>query len=841
MPHVPHMFSLPVFRGEVHWRQLRRLLRSTWPFVLVVALQLIVAALSLQLLATTRTIVSGESSWSKAQKDAVFYLDRYASQGDEDAYQQFRRALEIPLGDRLARLALDRTPVNEQQVREGLLRGGNHPADVDSAVWVMRLVWDTDWMRRAKALWRAADTHVDQLVNLSMEIRNARSTQTGGADALQIQAWQLEIGQIGAAISPLTKAFGEELGHNSRWATQLLLGVNMATAALLVGLILLSVHTMQSLRQRAEQDLHSERERVLATLAALGDGVITVDGQGLIVYVNPAAESLLGLRQEALLGQTLEKQLQFERTELKGRDPVFLRLMESPHPFRDETVRWIRRSTDQQQLAVKLMGSPIHHGSQLTGAVLVLHDVTREQNYMHQLNWHASHDALTGLENRAEFRTRLEQLLAIPRNQARPATLLHLNLDQFKLINDSSGYSAGDEMLREVCQRIGNAIRPGDSVARLGGDEFAVLLHDCPAEEAVAIAEKIRNTIQNLHLQWGTRMLRTGVSIGVVHITAVDACAQDLLRMADMACLRAKESGRNKVFIYEHEDHAFKRYMGEMDWVERIRTALEQNRFCLFAQTLAPLKSPHESGLHFEVLLRMTDEHGQIVPPGNFIPAAERYGLMPSLDRWVISNALQTLARYPKQLRQVHTCAINLSGTSLGDDSLLGFIRQQIEEFHVPPQLLCFEITETSAIANLDNAIRLITELQKLGCRFSLDDFGAGMSSFNYLKRLPVDYLKIDGGFVRDMLDNPANFAMVEMINQIGHMMGKRTVAEFVENESIIASLQRMGVDYGQGFCIAKPMPWNFEYFNAVTTQSAQRFARAEPEAAPTTPTAQTL
>ena len=297
--------------------------------------------------------------------------------------------------------------------------------------------------------------------------------------------------------------------------------------------------------------------------------------------------------------------------------------------------------------------------------------------------------------------------------------------------------------------------------------------------------------------------------------------------MADMACLRAKESGRNKVLAYEHEDHAFKRYMGEMDWVERIRTALDQNRFCLFAQTLAPLQTRAEHGLHFEVLLRMTDEHGQIIPPGNFIPAAERYGLMPALDRWVVTHALHTLARYPKQLREIHTCAINLSGMSLGDESLLGFLQQQIEEFHVPPQILCFEITETSAIANLDNAIRLITELKALGCRFSLDDFGAGMSSFNYLKRLPVDYLKIDGGFVHDMLENPSNFAMVEMINQIGHMMGKRTVAEFVENEATIDALRKMGVDYGQGFCIAKPMPWNYEYFAAASTQGAKRFGTA--------------
>ncbi|MDH0049825.1 EAL domain-containing protein [Comamonas terrigena] len=807
--------------------QARSLLARTWLFVLAICLQLLLATASIYLLSGTRIIVAGESTWSKAQKDAILYLDRYAAQGDEEAYQQFRQALEIPLGDRLARLALDRSPTNTQQVREGLLRGEVHSDDIGTATDILRLTWDMEWMRKTIGLWRAADTYLDQLVTLSMEIRTARTTNPRNIDLLQRRAWHLEISHIDASIAPLSQAFSDSLGVHSRRITQVLLAINFGTALLLISAILWFVNKLLTQSHTVENALHSERERGYTTLAALGDGVLTLNDQGLIVYANPAAEILLGQPADILLGQALEKVLVFERTELEGRDPVFVRLMESPHPFRDEAVRWIRRSNDQQQLAVKLMGSPIQQEGQLAGAVLVLHDVTREQNFMHQLNWQSRHDTLTGLENRSEFRTRLERLLSVPRNQSRPATLLHLDLDQFKLINDTSGYTAGDEVLREVCHCISRLTRDSDSVARLGGDEFAVLLHDYTPEQASVVAEKLRHAIQSLHLQWGTRILRTGVSIGMVHISGVDACAQDLLRMADMACLRAKESGRNKVLAYEHEDHAFKRYMGEMDWVERIRTALDQNRFCLFAQTLAPLQTRAEHGLHFEVLLRMTDEHGQIIPPGNFIPAAERYGLMPALDRWVVTHALHTLARYPKQLREIHTCAINLSGMSLGDESLLGFLQQQIEEFHVPPQILCFEITETNAIANLDNAIRLITELKALGCRFSLDDFGAGMSSFNYLKRLPVDYLKIDGGFVHDMLENPSNFAMVAMINQIGHMMGKRTVAEFVENEATIDALRKMGVDYGQGFCIAKPMPWNYEYFAAASTQGAKRFGTA--------------
>lgn len=406
------------------WSQARSLLARTWPFVLAIGLQLLLATASIYLLSGTRIIVAGESTWSKAQKDAIFYLDRYAAQGDEEAYQQFRQSLEIPLGDRLARLAMDRSPANIQQVREGLLRGEVHSDDISTATDILRLTWNMEWMRKTIGLWRAADTYLDQLVTLSMEIRNTRTTSGRNVDLLQRQAWHLEISQINASIAPLSKAFSDSLGVHSRRITQVLLAVNLSTALLLVAAMLWFVNKLLTQSHTVENALHSERERGYTTLAALGDGVLTLNDHGLIIYANPAAESLLGQPADLLLGQALEKVLAFERTELEGRDPVFVRLMESPHPFRDETVRWIRRSSDQQQLAVKLMGSPIQNEGRLVGAVLVLHDVTREQNFMHQLNWQSRHDTLTGLENRSEFRTRLERLLSVPRNQSRPATLL---------------------------------------------------------------------------------------------------------------------------------------------------------------------------------------------------------------------------------------------------------------------------------------------------------------------------------------------------------------------------------------------------------------------------------
>lgn len=359
-------------------------------------------------------------------------------------------------------------------------------------------------------------------------------------------------------------------------------------------------------------------------------------------------------------------------------------------------------------------------------------------------------------------------------------------------------------------------LRETDCLARMGGDEFAVLLENCPPSNVASIAEKLRLAAQQLQTTWGEKILRTGFSIGAVHVPGDAVNASDLLRMVDMACYQAKERGRNKVFFYKAEDGIYSRYVSEMEWATRIRSALDEDRFCLYAQSIAPLqarKNSRHSGMHFEVLLRLRDENGQILAPGHFIPAAERYGLMPSIDRWVISRALQTLAQQPGHAKLVETCAINLSGPSLDDDGLLEFVKEQLQQHAIAPQKLCFEITETSAIGNLSNATRLIQSLRALGCRFALDDFGVGMSSLTYLKQLPVDYLKIDGGFVRDMLKDKGDHAMVEMINRIGQTLGKKTIAEFVESREIAEELMTMGVDYVQGYAIARPKPMTPEYF----------------------------
>ena len=377
-------------------------------------------------------------------------------------------------------------------------------------------------------------------------------------------------------------------------------------------------------------------------------------------------------------------------------------------------------------------------------------------------------------------------------------------------------------MLCEVSRMLSSNLRESDCLARMGGDEFAVLLENCQPAGVAAIAEKLRQAALDLSISWGDKTLRTGFSIGVVHIHSDASNAADLLRMADMACYQAKERGRNRVFFYTPEDGTYSRYVSEMEWATRIRSALDEERFCLYAQNIAPLQGDKHKGMHFEVLLRLRDESGQILAPGHFIPAAERYGLMPSLDRWVISKTLQTLSQQPGYAKLVDTCSINLSGSSLDDETLLEFITAQMQYYGIAPQMLCFEITETSAIGNLSNARRLIQALRAMGCRFALDDFGVGMSSLTYLKQLPVDYLKIDGGFVRDMLQDKGDHAMVEMINRIGQTLGKKTVAEFVESREIAEELMSMGVDYVQGYAIARPKPMTADYFAPKANQLPQ-------------------
>ncbi len=436
-----------------------------------------------------------------------------------------------------------------------------------------------------------------------------------------------------------------------------------------------------------------------------------------------------------------------------------------------------------------------------------------EREFVERLSWQASHDALTGLVNRREFEIRLGTALDKLYRQPSEHSLMFLDLDQFKVVNDTCGHAAGDQLLKHTSTLLHETLGASGLLARLGGDEFGVLLENCDANSAIGIAERLRLAVQELRFAWNGCVFSISASVGLVHVAEADAM-EETLRSADMACYMAKEKGRNRVQVYHPSDAELVERVGEMAWVQRIRNGLDEQRFCLFAQEIRSLNrdEPDRSGV--ELLLRLHDEDGKLVLPSSFIPAAERYGLMPLIDRWVVRNAFALLASRinSSELVQLSSCAINLSGATVSDDDFIDYVHRQFDLYQVPPGMICFEITETSAIANLPSAKRFIQALKKLGCRFSLDDFGTGMSSFSYLKHLPVDYIKIDGSFVTEMLNSKVDRAMVETIAHIARVMGKRTVAEFVESNEILQALREIGVDYAQGYAIGKPAPFETMY-----------------------------
>jgi len=566
-------------------------------------------------------------------------------------------------------------------------------------------------------------------------------------------------------------------------------------------------------RKTAEAELFAAKERAQVTLQSIGDAVIVTDTRGLVEYMNPVAETLTGCRMVDAQGLPFDSLVKIIDENTKQRAPDSVEMVLRRDHTLDIAVEIAVLRPDGQEVAVAESAAPIRDNSgQISGVVLVFRDVRRERQHAAELSYQASHDTLTGLINRREFEHRLARVLNGSAHEKLNHALIYLDLDQFKVVNDTCGHAAGDELMRQVSALLQGRLREGDMLARLGGDEFGVHLQNCTAENALRLSEELRQTVNDFPFIWQTRCFSIGVSIGVVDLGSDCLTLAEILSAADSACYMAKEKGRNRVHVYHRNDSELRGRKGEMEWVGRIQQALEENRFRLYSQEIMPVESGVVEGRHFEVLLRMLDEQGQLVAPMAFIPAAERYNLMPAIDRWVIGTAFSTLSqlRDTGELHSIDLCAINISGASLGDEKVLEFVLQQFDNFGIPYSNICFEITETAAISVIAKAARFMHELGGLGCKFSLDDFGAGMSSFAYLKHLPVDYLKIDGAFVKDMASNPIDCAMVEAINGIGHVMGKRTIAEFVENEEVLAALRSIGVDYAQGYGIAKPKPFHF-------------------------------
>ena len=910
-----------------------RLLQIIWPFLVIVIILLMLSAESMSILMAARSYSEGESLWSKSQKRAMFSLLRYTETRSGAEYYNYREAIAVPMGDKKARLELEKQDPDFAAAWQGFIEGRNHPDDVPGLIMLFRRFRHVDFMAAVIDLWTEGDGLIAELNVVAEELHAMISSDRDTPAALSL--FRERVREIDTRLTPLTDRFTRTLGDATRKTKTLLLIANLAAAGILVPIgILLSRrmvrhreraeqelklsqerfnlavagsndglwdwnivsggmyfsprfeqllgfdelelgHSMQGLmsrvhpedkaatdaafsnhleqsarfdvemrlqtksgdyrwfrsrgqlvrdaagqavrmagsitdmtdRRQAASELFAEKERALVTLASIADGVITTDTDGWVEYLNPIAEQLTGWTTETARGLPMHAILRLvdETSRKVAPNPIEMVLREERTIEAASTVLLVRN--DSTDVPIKLSAAPIRlRSGEISGVVLVLHDVSRERQYVANLSYQASHDSLTGLINRGEFERRLSLALNSAAQHGRHHAVVYLDLDQFKVVNDTCGHAAGDQLMRQVSAVLQRRLREGDTLARLGGDEFGVLLENCAPDNALRIADELRQTVMDCHFAWETRSFNVGVSIGLVNVADGLFTLTEVLSAADTACYMAKENGRNRVQVYHAEDSELSMRQGEMEWIGRLQKALEEDRFVLYSQDIAALNPSHNAENHCEILIRMLDERGELVPPMAFIPAAERYNLMPSIDRWVVRNAFAIIARQQAETNEgTGIFAINLSGATIGDERFLEYLREQFSHFAVRPESICFEITETAAIAKLDKATHFINQLKSLGCLFSLDDFGAGMSSFAYLKHLPVDFLKIDGGFVKDMADDPIDRAMVEAINSVGHVMGKKTIAEFVDGERVIRLLREMGVDYAQGYGVAKP------------------------------------
>jgi diguanylate cyclase (GGDEF)-like protein/PAS domain S-box-containing protein len=582
-------------------------------------------------------------------------------------------------------------------------------------------------------------------------------------------------------------------------------------------------------RKRAEQAVFAEKERAQVTLQSIGDAVISTDAEGRIEYINPVAESLTAWTLEEARGRPIGEVLSLvnEITREPIENPLLCVLDggETSAPT-DHSVLVTRSG---HEVAIQESAAPIcDRQGRVIGAVIVFHDVTKERRLKRALSYQASHDALTGLINRREFDNRLHAAVLSAQRGEGTYALLYIDLDQFKVVNDTCGHQAGDRLLRDVTGLLQSRVRASDTIARLGGDEFGVLLEGCTVEQSTRIAEGVRQAIRDYRFVWGATTLSVGASVGVVQITAETESVANVMSAADIACYAAKDEGRNRVHLYESDGMSHPRHR-EMHWVARVTRAAEENRLELFFQPIRPIARAGATAFH-ELTVRLRDDDGRLVAPGEFIPAAERYNVMSVIDRWVVQRAIERLkewaaraelpeavisgtrARAAPELRRdliasgLPLLAVNLSGTSLNEQSFIDFVLHQVGDATLA-QALCFEITETAAVTNLSNATFVMRELKARGCKFALDDFGTGLSSFMYLKTLPVDYLKIDGQFISHVADDPVDRSMVEAICKVGKALGIETVAECVESQAVLDELGRIGIDYAQGYFLANPEP----------------------------------
>jgi diguanylate cyclase (GGDEF)-like protein/PAS domain S-box-containing protein len=631
------------------------------------------------------------------------------------------------------------------------------------------------------------------------------------SDALPVSFGLLLALLLIVGVLGLTAIAMEQVIEPSPHARRILVLIAALGGLGVAGGIIIAILTTRQVR-RSESALEAVGDLAEATLHSIGDGVITVDSTGRVEYLNPVAERYTGWSISEARGRPLADV--FHVIDERTAQPLASLRQAASEGLEIAPMRLVGRSG--RECAIRCSCAAIQSRSgKPHGMIVVFHDISQIQTMASQLLWQASHDVLTGLVNRHELEQRLADLIETARTQGREHALMFMDLDNFKAVNDTCGHDAGDELLRQLTQVMLGRMRGSDTLARFGGDDFAALLESCPPDQALRIANAVRESVRDYRFVWQDKTFSVSISIGLVLIDAQSGDAKQVLGLADASCYEAKSKGRDRVQVYRPQVRDGGGRRSELDVVSQISQAFESGRFRLYRQRIVPLNAALRHERRYEVLVRMLDSSGTLVPPSGFMSAAERYNLLTSIERWVISELIEYLHRRWRSgpVARAHDFphgglghyAVNVSGASVNDRSFPDFLRNLLTRYELPDGVLCFEITETTAIANLEKAAELMHEFKGMGCRFALDDFGTGMSSFAYLKHLPVDYLKIAGMFVKDMMNDPMDHAIVEAINRISHILGMQTVAESVEDVLTLERVTALGVDFAQGYFVAKP------------------------------------
>jgi diguanylate cyclase (GGDEF)-like protein/PAS domain S-box-containing protein len=562
-------------------------------------------------------------------------------------------------------------------------------------------------------------------------------------------------------------------------------------------------------RKGLEASLGRGKLQARVTLESIGEGVITTDQSGIIDYMNEAGEQLLDCDRSVAIGKMIVDLIALV-DESDGEslgDPVAQCLAERRRISLGRRALLAAKHSNRE-FSTELTASPIRGPDrEIAGCVVIFHDVSEMRGLAREMSYQASHDPLTGLVNRAEFERRLDQALSVPRGDHASHVVCYLDLDRFKAVNDSCGHMVGDNLLREIAALLKDQVRDTDTVARLGGDEFGMLLLGCPLDKARQLADDVCEAVNNYNFTWQDRLFELGVSIGLVEIDSESATAETALTAADSACYVAKQQGRGRVHVYSARDEVLARERGEIQWLQRVQHALKENQFELYSQSIIAMAGRVETGPAAELFLRMSDDSGKLVTPAQFLSAAERYQLMSHLDRWVVRAALTGLASDTPHLPQGRCCSINLSGQTLGDEEFLEYVVDLLDHTGVDPGRICFEVSETAVMNNIDHTRRFINVLHGIGCRFALDDFGSGIGSFSQLRRLSIDYLKVDGSFTRDVGHNSVSREMLAATIKLSKSLDFLVVAEQVEDQESFDALRELGVDFIQGYVVERPHP----------------------------------